>query len=88
MYRVARAKKKREYQMELHQEAELWRGVKEATRHWNTVGEMPLENRVIVSKVEALMQIYIMTGRSFRLRDKELMRTLGRGVSFRNTWNR
>ena len=33
VYRVARAKKKREYQMELHREAELWTGVKEATRH-------------------------------------------------------
>ena len=32
--------------------------MKEATRHWNTVGEMPLENRVMMSKMEALMQIY------------------------------
>ena len=44
--------------MELHREAELWTGVKEATRHWNTVGEMPLEGRVMMSKMEALMQIY------------------------------
>ena len=32
--------------------------MKEATRHWNTVGEMPLENGGMVSKMEALMQIY------------------------------
>ena len=57
MYKVARARKNRDYQMELHREAEPWTGVKEATRHWNTVGEMPLENRVMMSKMEALMQI-------------------------------
>ena len=50
VYKGARARKKREYQMDLHREAELWTGVKEATRHWNTVGEMPLENRVMMSK--------------------------------------
>ena len=32
--------------------------MKEATTHWNTEGEMPLENRVMMSKMEALMQIY------------------------------
>ena len=58
VYKVARARKKREYQMELHREAELWTRVKEATKHWNMVGEMPLENRVMMSKMEALMQIY------------------------------
>ena len=58
VYTVARARKKRDYQMELHREAQLWTGVKEATMHWNTVGEMPLENRVMMSKMEALMQIY------------------------------
>ena len=58
VHKVAWARKKRDYQMELHHEAELWTGVKEATRHWNTVGEMPLENRVMMSKMEALMQIY------------------------------
>ena len=55
VYKVARARKKRDYPMELHREAELWTGVKEATRHWNAVGEMPLENRVMMSKMEALM---------------------------------
>jgi hypothetical protein len=72
-YRVARARKKREYQMELHREAEVWTGVKEATRSWNTVGEMPLEGRVMMSKMEALMQIYNdrmeLQGERYRVRE-------------------
>ena len=36
----------------------MWTGLKEATRHWNTVGEMPLKNRVMMSKMEAVVQIY------------------------------